>query len=184
MTKFAGQLTDRVSQITGLDACRAAAATGALKKYSLQILSADLSAVPGLWRRVSIDEFEMSSAPDALSGPLVAEGLSIQPRDLVLEELTRHEQTAQAFLPCDGPFLVVAVANLPGPRDLPDPTQVHVVPCRPGEVVILEKGVWHTLPFPIEGAVKGLTVVHRLPPGDYHDVRDLPAEGWFGEIAR
>lgn len=180
--KFAAKLTKRKSEIAGLDACRASAEAGTIKRYVLPPLDATVEGAGGFWRRVDACHIQIEGESDPAVGALVVEGMLLRPREPVLEELTRHKQTMQAFIPCNGPILVPVVRSSARDDEQPDPLSAQIVPCVPGEAIIVEKGIWHTLPFTFVGMVKTITVVHRLPPETYHEVRDLPAEGWFGEI--
>jgi ureidoglycolate hydrolase len=179
--KFNANLTKHKSHIAGLEACRAAANAGEIKRYLLSGVAPTIEGRDGFWRRVDVQKLEIEGNFDPSVGPLIVEGMVIKPREPVLEELTRHHQTAQAFIPCDRPIIVATARSYPN-EDQPDPGTVQLVPCVPGEAIIVEKSIWHTLPFSFVTPVKVLTVVHRLPLDTYHDVRDLPAEGWFGEF--
>jgi hypothetical protein len=180
--KFNTHLTTNKSDLSGLAACRKAAEAGKIKRYLFPLTPHDAPGLVPFWRRVPIPDFEFEADSDPGVGALQVEGMTIKHREFMLEELTKHTQTAQAFIPCDGPIHVAVAAGLRG-QDTPDPLATHIVPCSPGEAIIIEKGIWHTLPFAMDSSAKILTVVHRLPEGIYHDVRDLPAEGWFGEFS-
>ena len=180
--KFAARLTKNKSDIAGLDSCRSAAGEGRIKRYALPTHNSAEAGVNGLWRRLQMQNLKIEAENGPAVGAMQVECLVIAPREPVLEELNRHSQTTQTFIPCDGPVLIAVARGAQEGEGEPDPASAQVVTCVPGEAVTIEKGVWHSAPYAFVETVKVLSVEHQLPAGVHPDIRDLPAEGWFGEI--
>jgi ureidoglycolate hydrolase len=129
-------------------------------------------------RRVSGQRFV-----DVLSSaPIDIEGFTVKPRAAFIDELTRHVETTQYFIPISGPILSPVAPSCNNDPDQPDPERLVTVRVLPGEAIEIARGAWHTLPFALSVPVACISIVHRLPDGVYHDVRDLPAHGWIGIV--
>jgi ureidoglycolate hydrolase len=112
-----------------------------------------------------------------IANPEVEEisGMRIKPRSFLLDEVTRHRDTAQIFIPTNGPVLAAVIPD-DGSGGDPNPDFVRIVPVLPGEFVCIETGTWHTLPFAVGSEVD---LVNMVGASDhYHDIRDLALFGW------
>lgn len=173
--KFNTDRTVTRSPLSGVASYLTAIAAGQLRSVQVRVTQTD---APG-WRRTSACDLHRSARKDA--EPLEVSGFVVRPRALVIDELTRHRSTAQAFVPLDGP-LVVALASPRIDSDDPDPDLTSAVAIEPGEFVDVLPGTWHTLPFAFTHPTRVLSIMNRDSLDGYHDVRDLPAAGWVGWV--
>lgn len=175
--KFNRERTATRSELEGLEVYEAAFRTGQLERVDVPV--ADGTEEPGIWRVLPLEE--VSYRDDAATEPLEISEVVIEPRELVVDELTRHRGTPQLFVPVTGSFgAVVAAGRSDGAA--PDPDTLRIVPVTPGYAIEVGRGTWHTLPFSFATRVVGLSVMHREELDAYHDVRDLAAEGWVGVV--
>jgi ureidoglycolate hydrolase len=175
--KFHKQRTLVTSPLEGSDAYRAAFRAGALRE--IPVTPTDRRrAVSGAWRTLSLAELRIVETNGG--EPLEVSDISIVPRALVVDELTRHRSTPQIFVPVTGVFVAVAAESRPDDDDRPDPRTLVMVPVAPGEAFEVGTGTWHTLPYVFAHPVVGLSIMRRDKLDAYHDVRDLAAEGWIG----
>lgn len=178
--KFNKELATTSSSVEGMALYEKAFAEGTLRRVT--VAPTTLRTCGDLWRVFPIEddaEYGDKSAPE----PLEISGMIIPPRAFVVDELTRHNTTAQLFIPVSGSLIAVAAASCPDDPDSPDPDSLAFIPVRPGEVFEVGIGTWHTLPFSFVHPVHGLSVMNRENLNAYHDIRDLTVEGWVGVLA-
>jgi ureidoglycolate lyase len=79
--------------------------------------------------------------------------LKIRMRDRVVAELERHRRSPEFLVALDGDFFlpVAPYSVSKGGNALPDAARVKVFHVRPGQAVLLHRGVWHAQPFPRAG---------------------------------
>ncbi len=174
--KFHKERTAIKSQIEGMAAYEKAFNDGRLVPYP--IYQAKNKEQSGIWRKITIADIKYRD--EANREPLEISDVYIKPRAPILDELTRHRNTFQVFLPITGEILVVMAPSKQDDSENPDPNQIVMVPAKPGEAVEVCAGTWHTLPFAFVSDVIGLSIMHREHLDSYHDVRDLAALGWIG----
>lgn len=171
--KFHTSRTATRSSVSGFDAYVAEIAAGRLRGVDLPVRTV------GSPRPHVLAATALSVA--LLDGATVddVDGFVIEPRAFVLDEVTRHRQTPQLFVPLDGPVVAVAIPGQDGEEE-PNERLASAEVVLPGELVRIPSFAWHTLPFALAGPVRILTVIGPSSQDDYHDVRDLAASGWVG----
>lgn len=174
--KFHKERTAIKSDIEGIVAYEKAFIDGRLLPCPIYQVNAKEQST--IWRKMSVAEIKYRD--EANREPLEISEVYIKPRAAIVDELTRHRNTFQVFLPITGEILVVVAPSKPDDNENPDPSQIIMVPVRPGEAVEVCAGTWHTLPFALVSEVVGLSIMHREHLDSYHDVRDLTALGWVG----
>lgn len=177
--KFHKHRTSRTSAIEGVEAYERAFAVGTLRRVVVTPCAAH--GERPTWQRTSLTDVALRD--DDAAEPLEVSNVAIEPRALIVDELTRHRSTLQIFIPVTGPFMAVVAPSRPDDRDAPDAERLRMVPVAPGEAFVVGRGIWHTLPYVFSQQVLGLSVMHRETLDAYHDVRDLAAEGWIGVLA-
>lgn len=107
--------------------------------------------------------------------------LNLKQRPLTFHELERHVQTPELLVALKGD-VVFAVAPAGQPGQLPSKDAVIVLHLCQGEGVVLNKGVWHGLPFPL-GPEANLSVVFQIdtPARDF-ELYDFGKQGFAFEI--
>lgn len=130
------------------------------------------------WRKVPVETVEIID--QRLPEPLEISKVIFQPREPIVDELTRHQSTFQIFLPITGS--ISAVVTKSTTTGHPDRDSAIMVNVSPGEAFIVERGTWHTLPFSFHQKCVGLSIMYRDTLENYHDVRDLVVEGWVGVL--
>lgn len=178
MTKFHKDRTATSSPLEGALAYAQALSRGELSRVGIRPTS-DRSR-PGVWRLLSVEEIDYQHLVG--KQPLEVSSVRIRPRAPLLDEVTRHRNTFQTFVPITGSFIAVACPSSEEDSSRPDPKAVEAIPVLLGEGIEIGEGTWHTLPFVFAGEVLGLSIMHREDLHSYHDVRDLVAEGWIGYI--
>lgn len=148
--------------------------SGALRK--IIIYPSDSSASAGVWEKIRLDGF--SYGQETSTRPMEVISMRIRPRCLLVDELTRHPNTDQIFIPITAGLLAVAGTSLQTDPANPDPSSLMAIPVAQGEAINIKAGAWHTLPFAILQDVICISVMHREDLDSYHDLRDLPAAGW------
>lgn len=172
--KFNKERTAVRSPLEGIEQYEGAFHSGALKKV-LVSPSQDRQ-VPGVWEKIRLEGFAWKERDS--SEPLEVIAMRIRTRSLVIDELTRHPNTDQVFIPVTGPFLAVAGSSLISDPANPDPQSLSVIPVAPGEAINIKAGTWHTLPFATITDLICLSVMRCEHLDTYHDLRDLAAAGW------
>ena len=172
--KFNKDRTAIRSSIEGLEQYEREFASGKLKRVLL--FPSTEAQVQGVWEKIRLVDFAWKERSS--TEPLEVIAMRIRPRCLVIDELTRHPNTDQIFIPVTAGFLAVAGASSAEDPDNPDPGSLHVVPVAPGEAINIKAGTWHTLPFALPHEVVCLSVMRREDLNTYHDLRDLAAAGW------
>jgi hypothetical protein len=163
------------SPLNGVSAYQEAISAGALRLVNVQIDSS-----PGRGFKVgSVRGLDFSMLANGQVEEL--SGMSIKPRAFVLDEMTRHRETAQIFIPTTGPVLAAVIPD-DGITEEPNPDLIRVVPVNLGEFVCIEVGTWHTLPFSLGGPVDIVNLVGASHDDNYHDIRDLPLLGWIAKF--
>jgi ureidoglycolate hydrolase len=173
--KFNKERTAVKSPLTGLQQYELACAAGKLRK--VVVPPSEHSAVPGIWEKVPVHELSWKETKG--SEPLEVLAMRIRPRELVVDELTRHPNTDQVFVPITGPFMAVAGQSMADDPDSPSPEGLSIIPVQIGEAINIKAGTWHTLPFATTGILVCLSIMHRESLDTYHDLRDLVAVGWI-----
>lgn len=176
--KFHKERTAIRSPLEGLSAYESAFTSGELRKVTLTP-TAERRAPSGSWRVLNLVDVRFKEEESI--EPLEISGMTIPPRALVVDELTRHRSTRQVFVPVTGSYLAVAAESLSDDPEHPDPSTLVMVSVSPGEAFEVGVGTWHTLPYSF-GDVGGLSIMHRESLDSYHDVRDLAAEGWVAVL--
>lgn len=172
--KFNKDRTATRSSIEGLEQYEREFAVGTLRKVVL--FPSVESQVQGVWEKSRLEGFAWKERSAAEALEVIA--MRIRPRCLVIDELTRHPNTDQVFIPVTAGFLAVAGASSVGDPDNPDPASLNVIPVAQGEMINIKAGTWHTLPFAMLHEVVCLSVMRREDLNTYHDLRDLAAAGW------
>lgn len=124
-------------------------------------IAADISK-PGLkyWHRIS--ELGFSDEP-------VWGYLEVYERDMQFEELERHCQADEVFIATGGPSIMpFATGGEPDNADArPDADTVKAFYLPAGCGLTIRRGIWHTVPFPLEGKARFvLSLDSRTPEHD------------------
>lgn len=176
--KFNKNRTALRSSFEGLEQYDTAFVKGLLRKVNVYPSICD--AVPGIWSKLRVGEFTWVGP--RTGQPLEAVGMRIRTRAFLIDEVTRHRNTDQIFIPINKGVLAVAGASLYTPTNEPDPDGLNVISIEPGEAIRINAGTWHTLPFAMFGETICMSVMLFEDPDDYHDVRDISAAGWVGVL--
>jgi hypothetical protein len=172
--KFNKERTAIRGDLEGLDQYESAFRSGVLKKVAIH--PTPMREVHGAWEKIPLESFAWKERVPA--EPLEVLAMRIRPRALVIDELTRHPNTDQVFIPVTAAFLAVAGTSSPDDLNNPDPSSLNVVSVAPGEAINIKAGTWHTLPFAILDELVCLSVMRLESLDTYHDLRDLTAAGW------
>lgn len=172
--KFNKERTTIRSLLEGIEAYEKAFQSGTLQK--VVVYPSSEREIPGIWQKLRLETFEWKERVS--TEPLEVIAMRIRPRALVIDELTRHPNTDQIFIPVTAGFLAVAGASSPDDLNNPDPKSLYVISVAPGEAINIKAGTWHTLPFAILDELICLSVMRIASLDTYHDLRDLPAAGW------
>ena len=175
--KFHKDRTAIRSPVEGVEAYEKGFETGELMRIKITPKASRTSPHPRAWKIYPLHD--LLARDDDATEPLEVTDITIPPRALVVDELTRHRTTRQIFIPIVGAFMVVAAESRGEDPDSPDPKSLVMVPVYPGEAFEVGVGTWHTLPYVFCGTAIGLSIMHRNTLNSYHDVRDLAAEGWI-----
>lgn len=83
---------------------------------------------------------------------------TVQAREREVAELERHIRSPELLVGLEGESILVVAPQSPPKtgRAHPDPLQVKAFIMKRGQAVILAKGVWHALPFPLSKESKFL----------------------------
>lgn len=172
--KFNKERTGLRSPLEGIEQYEPAFASGALKR--IIVYPSQERLVTGVWEKISLEGFTWKE--HRASEPLEVVAMRIRPRSFVIDELTRHPNTDQVFIPVTTPILAVAGSSLPSDPSNPDPEGLSVIPVAQGQAINIKAGTWHTLPFAGLNDVICLSVMRCENLDTYHDLRDLAAAGW------
>lgn len=153
------------------------------QKQEIRIIEIRLTSQPEIkfWQKISITDINI--VDQRKIEPLEISHVEFRIREPVVDELTRHKNTDQFFIPITGPITAVVARNIGQNEGMPDNKNIFMVNVIPGEVLVIKKGVWHTLPFTFSQDSNGLSVMYRDKLENYHDVRDLVVEGWVGLLS-
>jgi len=176
--KFNKDRTAQRSPMEGLEEYEAAFVAGRLRK--VPVYPSVYDEVPGVWSKLRIADF--SWVGPRSGQPLEAVGMRIRMRAFLIDEVTRHRNTDQVFIPISKGILAVAGASLSASTNEPDPDGLNLVPVEPGEAIRISAGTWHTLPFSMLGDTICMSVMLFENLDNYHEVRDLSAAGWVGVL--
>lgn len=106
---------------------------------------------------------EKAGVIDAGGGRVSVGVLNLKARPLAVSELERHVATPELLVAVEGDVVIpVAPANHPGVN--PDVHAVEVFRLNQGEAVILNTGVWHGLPFPLDESATLLVIFKEDTP--------------------
>ena len=85
--------------------------------------------------------------------------LAVKPRDRQVAEMRRHVKSTKLLVSLREEYLLVVAPPTPSSarRAFPDPKKVKVFMVAKDQAVILNKGVWHAMPF--VGSKEGLFLV-------------------------
>jgi ureidoglycolate hydrolase len=172
--KFNKERTAIRGDLEGLEQYETAFRSGALRKVVIH--PSPLRHVIGVWEKIPLASFAWKER--ASTEPLEVVAMRIRPRALIIDELTRHPNTDQVFIPVTAGFLAVAGASSTTDLSNPDPASLDVISVAPGEAINIKAGTWHTLPFAILDELVCLSVMRLESLDTYHDLRDLTAAGW------
>lgn len=172
--KFNKERTAVRSSLEGLEQYEAAFRSEDLRKVVLYPTSE--MEMCGVWEKIHLEEFSWRERSS--TEPLEVVAMKIRPRCLVIDELTRHPNTDQVFIPVTAGLLAVAGGSFATDPNNPDPARLDIIPICLGEAIRIKAGTWHTLPFAILQEVVCLSVMRRESLDTYHDLRDLAAAGW------
>ncbi len=101
--------------------------------------------------------------------------LRLKKRPLDLHELERHLATPELLVAAEGDVVfAVAPANQPEPS--PEAGAVEAFRLNQGEAVIMNPGVWHSLPFPLQGEATLLVVFKENTPAADFQLADTAKE--------
>jgi ureidoglycolate lyase len=83
---------------------------------------------------------------------------TVQAREHEVAEMERHNRSPELLVSLEGDSILVLAPHSPPKtgRAHPDPLQVKAFVMRQGQAVILSKGCWHALPFPLSQESKFL----------------------------
>jgi ureidoglycolate lyase len=70
------------------------------------------------------------------------------PRPLQVEALERHDDREEWVYALDQPVVQVVALSAPGQPDRPDAASVAAFLLRPGQGVVVERGIWHSAGLP------------------------------------
>jgi ureidoglycolate hydrolase len=174
--KFYKTLTVHRSPLEGLEQYENSFALGELRR--VKVYPSETGGIEGIWKKIKLEQFDWSTAFSERQVEVLA--MRIRPRGLVIDELTRHRNTDQIFVPITAPILAIAGPSYALDQSLPDPDALLAVPVQPGEAINIHAGTWHTLPFALVGDLICMSVMYREDLNTFHDLRDLAACGWVG----
>lgn len=87
--------------------------------------------------------------------------LTPKKRANTFQQMERHLQTPEMLVALKGDVVVpMALANHPG-KDKPEADKVAAFKIKQGTAVIMNTGVWHWVPYPIEVEEASLLVIFR-----------------------
>jgi hypothetical protein len=121
--KFHKERTATRSRIEGIEEYEKAFSEKRLTP--VDVYPTDSSEEPGVWRITSIANTIYRD--DENESPLEVNDISIQPRALVVDELTRHRTTFQTFIPITSGLMVVVASGLRSDPGRPDPQTIVMV---------------------------------------------------------
>ncbi len=100
--------------------------------------------------------------------------MRVRQRPTKYDSMERHLRTPELIVALDGAVLLpVSVDAESG--DGPDIDRLRVLRVDQGSGVLLERGVWHAIPFPLDAPVNCLVVFRRNTASDDLEVKSLPA---------
>ena len=100
--------------------------------------------------------------------------LEVVARSPEFSNLERHARTEEVFIALDGSVIFPVGAPSPGAA-LPDPATVKAFRLPAGKGVLLRKGCWHWIPFPLHARARLLVIFRAGTPDEDLDIQDLQA---------
>lgn len=82
------------------------------------------------------------------AAPLLIGLVRTDPRPLQVEALERHDDREEWVYALDQPVVQVVALSAPGQPDRPDAASVAAFLLRPGQGVVVERGIWHSAGLP------------------------------------
>jgi ureidoglycolate lyase len=120
--------------------------------------------------RGDITYWHATSDLAGLAGSGVTGHLIAHHRDFVLNQIERHNQTPEAFIPLQNSSVLVVAP--PGDFEI---SHLRAFLLEPGCGVLLSTGTWHWAPFPISSTAQFLLVLRRETVDHDIEILDIPA---------
>jgi ureidoglycolate lyase len=86
-------------------------------------------------------------------------------RELYVDEMERHVSREELLLPM-GKEIIQPVAkclDIDDPNEKPDPSTVRCFRIKPGEAIIIAKGVWHSPAYPVSEDTTYMFAIEKKP---------------------
>ena len=107
-----------------------------------------------------------------VDGKLTVGFLEVVTRSPEFSKMERHVKTEEIFFAIDGS--VIALVGVPTPgQEFPDPDTVSAFRVDPGKGVLLKKGTWHWIPYPLQPKVHLLVLFRKGTPDEDLEIKDL-----------
>lgn len=97
--------------------------------------------------------------------------LNLKAREFEFRELERHVATPELLVMVKGDVIFPVSPASPGSSPIPGELEVFRV--NQGEAVIMEPGVWHGLPFPLQAEATVLVIFREGTPDQDFQLHDL-----------
>ena len=99
--------------------------------------------------------------------------LNCRYRDKILKKVERHLQTHELMVALKGDSLIcVASASL----DAPEEKDIHCFAVKEGTVLMMDKAVWHWIPYPLQEPGSEFLVLFRDGTGaddlNFHELKE------------
>ncbi|MEF2966653.1 ureidoglycolate lyase [Paenibacillus sp. M1] len=84
-------------------------------------------------------------------------------REFQVASMERHVSREELLLPFDKEIIqpVALCANIDDPDECPDPLSVKCFKIKPGQAIILGRGVWHSPAYPVVGDARYMFVIEK-----------------------
>lgn len=101
--------------------------------------------------------------------------LELYQRDMLFQQMERHCQADEVFIATSGvslmPFAIGG--DLDDPKAAPDLNTLRVFRIPVGMGFIIQRGVWHTVSFPLDQQAQFLLSLDKATPDDDLDIRSI-----------
>ncbi|MEC9490572.1 MAG: ureidoglycolate lyase [Halanaerobiales bacterium] len=99
-------------------------------------------------------------ARNNFEGEIIFNILEVLDRDNKFSSLERHTGTEELFFALDQDVIVL-VARPDNNSETPDPDTVKAFHMQAGEGMLMKKGTWHWIPYPVSGNKANMLVVFK-----------------------
>lgn len=86
-------------------------------------------------------------------------------RELMVDSMERHVSREELLLPFDKEIIqpVAACLDIEDPEESPDPETVRCFRIKPGQGIVIGRGVWHSPAYPVGGDSTYLFAIEKKP---------------------